>query len=243
LSQEGKAKHSNRYAFSGKIKCGGCHSSYVARYKKRKDGSQYKSWRCFERTRNGAPHIDKAGNHIGCNGESIRNGDAMYIMQLVMNSLNCEKDSILSNLLSAIENVISNVTLGLDIENWQSKISKTEEKQKRLLDLYMSDDITKGEFIEARDKCYAEIKGFQDLIDSVDKQHRPVNEGQTLMRDIRSALAGMMEGASQDDEFYRNILNKMVIHSCGYVDIHLNFLSHKWRYAIEKPLAGHNRYK
>lgn len=33
LTQEGKAKHSNRYPFSGKIKCGCCGSSYVARYK------------------------------------------------------------------------------------------------------------------------------------------------------------------------------------------------------------------
>ena len=32
-SMKGKSKHSNRYPFSGKIKCGCCGSSYVARYK------------------------------------------------------------------------------------------------------------------------------------------------------------------------------------------------------------------
>ena len=46
LSQEGKAKHSNRYPFSGKIKCGCCGSSYVARYKTRKDGSRYGKVSC-----------------------------------------------------------------------------------------------------------------------------------------------------------------------------------------------------
>ena len=33
--------HSNRYIFSGKIKCGECGASFVSRKKKRKDGSVY----------------------------------------------------------------------------------------------------------------------------------------------------------------------------------------------------------
>ena len=48
LTQEGKAKHSNRYPFSGKIKCGCCGSSYVARYKNRNNGTRYKAWRCYK---------------------------------------------------------------------------------------------------------------------------------------------------------------------------------------------------
>ena len=83
LSQEGKAKHSNRYPFSGKIKCGRCGASYVARYKTRKDGSRYKAWRCYEAANHGRPHIDKAGNQVGCSGESIRNEDAIYLLYLV----------------------------------------------------------------------------------------------------------------------------------------------------------------
>jgi DNA invertase Pin-like site-specific DNA recombinase/uncharacterized protein YqgQ len=40
LSQTGKAKYSNRYIFSGKIKCGNCNSSYVARKRR------YLVWSC-----------------------------------------------------------------------------------------------------------------------------------------------------------------------------------------------------
>ena len=234
LSQEGKAKHSNRYAFSGKIKCGCCNSSYVARYKKRKDGSQYKGWRCLEGTKNGAPHVDKAGNNVGCSGESIRNEDAMYIMSLVVNSLDYEKDVILSNLINVINGVVSSGTESVDIESMEAKISKTEEKQKRLLDLYMTGDIKKSEFIEARDKCIDEIQEYRDLIDSMDKKSLLVNEKENLMKDIKIALAEMISGASQDDEFYRNMLNKMIIHNRNQIDVHLNMLPYKWSYAIEK---------
>ena len=62
MSQESLAKHSNRYPFSGKIKCGRCGQSYVARYKSRKDGSKYKAWTCYQ-----APLA-----HRGCRPRSRR---------------------------------------------------------------------------------------------------------------------------------------------------------------------------
>ena len=234
LSQENKSKHSNRYAFSGKIKCAHCDSSYVARYKKRKDGSQYKAWRCFEGSKNGSPHIDKAGNQVGCIGESIRNEDALYIMRLVVNSLDCDKDVILANLINIIESVVSRKNTGIDVDKLHEKIAQTEEKQKRLIDIYMSADITKTEFIESRDKCIAEIEEYKDLIDGADKQNLLVSERQNLMREIKDALTEMISGASHDDEFYRNILNKMIIHNRNHIDVHLNLLSHKWSYVLEK---------
>lgn len=85
LSQEGKSKHSNRYCFSGKIICGACgtDSKFRAVYRTRKDGSVYKAWRCLEASQHGQPHIDKAGNKLGCSSESIRNEDALHIMSLV----------------------------------------------------------------------------------------------------------------------------------------------------------------
>ena len=234
LSQEGKAKHSNRYAFSGKIKCGHCNFSYVARYRKRKDGSQHKKWACFEKTRRGAPHADKAGNQVGCIGESIPNDDALYIMGLVVSSLDYNKDLIFSNLVNTINNVLSNTTEGIDIDKLQDKIRQTQEKEKRLLDLYMTGDINKTEFVEAREKCQAEVEEYRDLVDSVDKQNMLVNEQQNLIKDIKTALKEMISGASNDEEFYRNILNKMVIHDRNHIDVYLNLLPHKWSYALEK---------
>jgi len=106
LSQDGKSKHSNRYVFSGKIICGTCGGIYSARYKTRKDGSQYKAWRCFEGSQHGKAHIDSAGNKIGCSSESIRNEDALHIMYLVANTLEKKKKSIINNMYNAIQAAI-----------------------------------------------------------------------------------------------------------------------------------------
>ena len=105
-SQTGKAKYANRYPFSGKIKCGCCGSSFVSRYKTRKDGSQYKAWRCYGTTKNGISHIGSAGESTGCASPSIRNEDAIHIMCLVTRELRYDRNKLVNNLLRAIHGVI-----------------------------------------------------------------------------------------------------------------------------------------
>ena len=105
-SQTGRAKYSNRYPFSGKIKCGCCGSSYVARYKTRKDGSRYKGWRCYKANKNGKPHMDAIGNHRGCTGPGICNEDAIQIMCLVTRELKYDKKKLTDNLFRVIQSVL-----------------------------------------------------------------------------------------------------------------------------------------
>lgn len=105
-SQRGKSKYSNRYPFSGKIKCGCCGSSYVARYKTRKDGSRYKGWRCYEANKNGQPHIDAAGNHRGCTGPGICNEDAIQIICLVTRELRYDRKKLTDNLIRVIQSIL-----------------------------------------------------------------------------------------------------------------------------------------
>jgi len=234
VSQENKAKYSNRYVFSGKIKCGRCGASYVARFKKRKDGSQYKSWQCFEASQHGNPHIDKAGNHVGCIAESIRNEDAIHIMCIVCDSLDYEKEMILSNLIYTINSVVKEDSGAVDTAKLEAKSGQVEEKRNRLIDLYMSSDITKEQFLTARDKCDEEISEIKSLIESAEQQERIRQEQQTLLRDIKDALDEMVSGITHDDAFYRNILDKMIVHGKDHIDVHLHLLPHKWSYAVAK---------
>ncbi len=103
VSQDGKPKYSKRYPFSGKIKCARCGCSYVARCRKRKDGTVYRAWRCQEANKNGQPHTDVDGNQIGCSGQSIPNEDVIRIMQLVMDRLHFDHQEFTDGLLQALQ--------------------------------------------------------------------------------------------------------------------------------------------
>ncbi len=188
LSQEGKSKHSNRYPFSGKIKCGRCGASYVARYKKRKDGSRYKAWRCYEAASHGSPHIDKEGNEVGCFGMSIRNEEAIHIMYLVCKQLTIDRSKISDNLIKTINKVIGVDMAGADINVLAEKMGAAEKKHKQ----------------------------------------------QELMEDIKKTIDELISGIEYEDEFYTQLLDKMVVNDRENIDVYLNLLPIKWSYTVAK---------
>ena len=234
LSQEGKAKYSNRYSFSGKIKCGCCGSSYVARYKTRKDKSRYKAWRCKEAAKHGSPHIDKAGNKVGCTGRSIRNEDAIHIMCLVTKSLKYNKEKIAGNLLAMIKSIISSDVTDTEDDNLRLQMKTIEEKRANLIDLYISGDLTRDEFAAERAKCENEISELLSVIDNTDKQKETLSQQQKLVDEMTKTVNELVNGVEYDDEFYKEILDKMVVNDKDHMDVYLNLLSFKWSYTAAK---------
>lgn len=238
LTQEGKAKHSNRYPFSGKIKCGCCGSSYVARYKNRKNGTRYKAWRCYKSATQGSPHTDKAGNPLGCSNPSIRNEDAVHIMYLVTRSLQLEEKKITANLLSVIQSVLSVNTNYSHIEKLKEQIQTVEDKRTQLIDLCISGAITKQEFITKREACDKEISELQDTISGIDQQHLLADQQESVMKEITAAIHEIVSGVEYEDAFYSQILDKMVVQGKDTVDVYLNLLPIKWSYAVAKASKG-----
>jgi len=238
LSQEGKAKHSNRYPFSGKIKCGRCGASYVARYRTRKDGSKYKAWRCYEAANHGTPHIDKAGNQVGCSGESIRNEDAIYLMYLVCKELKMNRQKIISNLTKTIEAVISMDITGTNTNALAVKIEEAKKKRTGLIELYTSGDIDKSEFTALRAKYDEEIEQLKSMVEGIEKQQDMINKQRELLEDIQKAIEELISGVQYEDDYYTQLLDKMVVNDKNHIDVYLNMLPYKWQFAMAKSVKG-----
>ena len=238
LSQEGKAKHSNRYPFSGKIKCGRCGASYVARYKTRKDGSRYKAWRCYEAANHGRPHIDKAGNQVGCSGESIRNEDAIYLLYLVCKELKINRQKVVDNLTKTIDAVMRIDLTGTSTSALSEKIEEAKKKRTGLIDLYTSGDIDKTEFTALRAKYDEDIEKLKSMAEGIEQQQTMILKQQELMEDIKNAINELINGIQYEDEYYTQILDKMVINDKNHIDVYLKMLPHKWSFTVAKGVTG-----
>ena len=238
LSQEGKAKHSNRYPFSGKIKCGRCGASYVARYKTRKDGSRYKAWRCYEAASHGRPHIDKAGNQVGCSGESIRNEDAIYLLYLVCRELKINRQKVVDNLTRTIDAVMRIDLTGTSTSALSEKIEEAKKKSTGLIDLYTSGDIDKTEFTALRAKYDEDIEKLKSTMEGTRQQQTMILKQQELMTDIKNAIDELINGIQYEDEYYTQILDKMVINDKNNIDVYLKMLPHKWSFTVAKGVTG-----
>ena len=238
LSQEGKAKHSNRYPFSGKIKCGRCGASYVARYKTRKDGSRYKAWRCYEAANHGRPHTDKAGNQVGCSGESIRNEDAIYLLYLVCRELKINRQKVVDNLTKTIDAVMRIDLTGTSTSALSEKIEEAKKKRTGLIDLYTSGDIDKTEFTALRAKYDEDIEKLKSTMEGIEQQQTMILKQQELMADIKNAIDELINGIQYEDEYYTQILDKMVINDKNHIDVYLKMLPHKWSFTVAKGVTG-----
>ncbi len=238
LSQEGKAKHSNRYPFSGKIKCGRCGASYVARYKTRKDGSRYKAWRCYEAVNHGRPHIDKAGNKKGCSGESIRNEDAIHLLYLVCRNLKINRQKVVDNLTKTIDAVMRIDLTGTSTSALSEKIEEAKKKRTGLIDLYTSGDIDKTEFTALRAKYDEDIEKLKSTMEGIEQQQAMILKQQELMEDIKNATLELINGIQYEDKYYTQILDKMVVGDKNHIDIYLKMLPHKWSFTVAKGVTG-----
>lgn len=125
-------------------------------------------------------------------------------------------------------------TTGTDIEKLKTQIATIEDKRTKLIDIYMSGDISKDEFSAARSKCDAEIAELQSVIDSIDKQQAMIRQQQELVQEIRDAINEIVSGVEYDDEFYKHILDKMVVNDKDNIDVYLNLLPMKWSYTVAK---------
>lgn len=178
--------------------------------------------------------IDKAGNQVGCSGESIRNEDAIHIMYLVCKQLNIDRKKITNNLTKIINSIISMDMTGTDTNALAEKIAEAEKKRTNLIDLYTSGDIDRSEFTALRAKYDTEIESLKSMADSIEKQQAMIQKQQELMTDIKKALDELIDGIEYEDEFYTQILDKMVINDRDNIDVYLNMLPLKWSYTVAK---------
>ncbi len=240
MSQERLAKYSNRYPFSGKIKCGRCGHSYVARYKTRKDGSKYKAWTCYQAQKNGSPHVDPAGNHVGCTFESIRNEDAIHIMALVTQTLKLHETTIVENLTSMIRSVINCNTSDHSSTQLQEKKADLESKRRKLLDLYLSGELDKAEYLSLRQTYDNEIQAVEQIMESKKQKLLLKEEQEQLMASIETTIRELISGVEEENVLYRELLQKMVVIDRDHIDVYLNLFPEKWSFAIAKA-RGANR--
>ena len=158
-------------------------------------------------------------------------------MCLVTRELKLNRQKITDNLLSVIRSIIAMDTTGTDVEKLETQIKTIEDRRTKLIDLYMSGDVTKEEFSAARIKCDSEIAELQSVIDSVEKQQEMVREQQELITEITEAIKEIINGVEVEDEFYTQILDKMVVHDRDNIDVYLNLLPIKWSFTVANSLS------
>lgn len=228
--------HSNRYVFSGKIKCGECGASFVSRKKKRKDGTTYKRWSCYTVTNEGRRHMNSYGNEIGCNiGKSLRDDLAVDILKQSLATLQMDHDWIISNITAIVVEVIQTGEQGSadSAEKLEYEIEQMTRKKEDVLDAFFSKSITKGEMNLLNERYNRGLSALQNRLDEVKAKENSTNEMANLQDDVKKSIAAIVNGTVNSDIFYRILLDHIVVYQNNRVEVCLNHLPQKWNFELK----------
>ena len=235
-SEKIKSKYSNRYPLSGKIVCGCCGSRFVSRSKKRKDGSKYKAWGCYNAMHYGSAKIDAAGNNIGCDiHTNIRDEDFMIIIQKVLEHLDINKEKILRELSETLRVIFAQgYEKPIDETDIKKRIDNINSKKEKLLDLYLNEILSKEEYRQKKESCEGEMSHLESVLSNVSDGSQDNYDCDSAIKDIECHMNKMLYGTERNEIFYRNFIEKIVVHNREHFDVYINLLPHKWQVIVRE---------
>ncbi len=239
-SEEIKSKHSNRYPLSGKLVCGCCGSRFVSRSKKRKDGSKYKAWSCYNAMHYGTSKVDAAGNNIGCDIHAcIRDEDFMIIIQKVIEHIDVNKEKIIKGLSDVLKIIFTQEhKKPIDKASIKRQIDNLNSKKEKLLDLYLNDILSKEEYRQKKDGYEEEISQLEIVLSKASDKTQDSYSCDNAVKDIEQHIHKMLYGTEINEIFYRNFIEKIVVYDRQHFDVYINLLPHKWQVVVSELMEG-----
>ncbi len=233
-SSEQRMKHSNRYWCSGKLYCGRCGSHYVSRVKRLKNGEQYKAWRCYEAANYGQPK-ERRGERVGCCNSHINDKALLACMRFLITHIKVNYGTLRSEIINDIKSLHAQTHQEAGRINGQ--IEALKEKKKKLIDLMLEGTLSKKDLTEQM-AWYDEQIG--DLERSLEKalENDKIRDRQTEDREhYIAALDEILSFDSENQELYREVLEKMVIVD-NVVDVYLKCLPFAARLTVRSSGRG-----
>lgn len=223
----GVCKATSRYCLSGKIKCAFCGSSFVARLKRRSNGTSYLYWRCYEAMRYGKR---EEGKQRGCNmNVQIQDKDFLVLIQTIIKEeiqgegiVNCVQEVI-----ESIERVTECCREGEGEKVREEKVKSVQEKIERLVELYISGSISKEEY----SKILLKYRKIQKNI--LDREVEEITniEIQSTERKIderKRVMSTLVSGEEKDEIFYRNLVETILVNGRDEIIITFRGLAKPW---------------
>lgn len=198
------------HALSGKIKCGLCGANFVARQKRRSNGSTVLRWSCATVVRGGTCEIRRL----------LRDDDARYMLHQALGALNIDWEEIGGALLAMVQEVREGKERR-NQEMWQS----LQRKKEAVMDAYFSGEITVQDM-----QCMKErYQRQQNQLDSdhMEEAQSWENRGQEMTR----VLDALLRGTLSSDALCRILIQKIVVYPDRHVQLTLRGLSHIFEFS------------
>ncbi len=222
---DGEAGHSNRYVFSGKIKCGQCGSSFVGRMKVLKDGTKVRRWSCGTTVSEGT---------AGCDvGKLVRDDDAMEMLKTALRSFSLDEGAIIRNVTTlALEAIQAGESGAADApERLQFELDRLQQKKEAVMDSFFAGDISKEDMLAMKGRYEAQEATLRERLEQAEKRLRQGCGRDQLKEAIQEEVAALLNGETESEVLSKTLLKDLTVFKDRHMELRLNHLPHVFRFA------------
>jgi len=215
---EGRSGHSNRYVFSGKIKCGQCGSSFVGRFKYLKDGTRIRRWSCGTAVNEGT---------AGCNiGRLVRDDDAMQMLKTAIRSLPMDFEAVIRNVTElTLEAILTGQTVAWDEPHrLRQDMNRVLQKKEAVLDAYFSREISREEMLSFTEKYEQQLSKLLSRLKEAQNRKDNNQDSAALRTQIHSEINAILKGETESEAFYKTLLKSLTVFKDRHMELRLNWL-------------------
>ncbi|MGN0461010.1 MAG: recombinase family protein [Ruminococcus sp.] len=232
----------NRYALSGKIRCGECGGLYTRVQKTLAKGRVNVTWNCNTNRKYGAEKTLKNGDVQGCSNKLINDKDIKTILQTIVKDILADKAELIERIIKTVTTVLERDSSKDKMTYFEKAIEKNKIRRERLLDMCLNGDIETADYKEASDRLKAELIDLEEKLEN-EKIHQTVAEDkENVLKEIKDYIGMLTTGEQWDEIFYRNMVDKIVVNKDRNLDINLKLIPEKWTAKIlcgKKEIAGY----
>ena len=215
---EGDGGHSNRYVFSGKIKCGECGSIFVGRLKYLKDGTKIRRWSCGAAVSGGTAACDV--------GKLVRDDDAMQMLKTAIRNLPMDDKAVIHQVTDLALETIEEVELGLDDDPQRlgTEIEQILRKKEMVLDSYFSGEIMKEDMQAMNRKYDSQIEELYRRIKDAELRQWEMRDSNALRAAIEKEVSGILNCEIEREVFCKTMLESLTVFKDRHMELRLNHL-------------------
>lgn len=221
----GDGGHSNRYVFSGKIRCGECGRSFVGRLKYLKNGTKIRRWSCATAV---------SGGTAACGiGKLVRDDDAMQMLKAALAALPVDREAILRSTaelaldaLRAGEGRACETPQRLALE-----MQRIQHKKEAVMDSCFSGEITKDDMQAMYRKYEDRLRALAARQAEALLRRQEARDVESLRAAVRSEAAGILSGEIESEVFYKTVLDSLTVFKDRHMELRLKHLAQVFHFA------------
>ena len=205
----GSLGHSNRYVFSGRIKCGVCGSRFIGKQKIFADGRKIRRWRC-------------GGDHCSV-GRLVRDDDAIHMIKTALRNLKIDRKALINEVTAlALSAILAGEEITIDKPEFlRHEMKRIQDKKERMLDSFYDGMISRDDMRAMNHKYDTQLTSLRKRLEQPKEEKCTPEE---IKSRIREKIAGLINGEIDSEAFYKHLVEQLTVHKDRHLELKLNHL-------------------